>query len=89
MDGTGGNGIVLQTAGADLIIGNFIGTNSTGTAGTSIAADDVLIESTSSANTVGGLTPAARNVLVNDNAGGSTLGAGVDIEGAQREPRGR
>jgi hypothetical protein len=80
--GTGGNGIVLQTAGGNLIAGNFIGTNSTGTAGTNIAADDVLIESGSSGNTVGGLTPGARDVLVNNNAGGSTLGAGVDIEGA-------
>jgi hypothetical protein len=82
LGGTGGNGIVLQTAGGNLIAGNFIGTNSTGTAGTNIAADDVLIESGSSGNTVGGLTPRARDVLVNNNAGGSTLGAGVDIEGA-------
>ena len=79
--GTGGNGIVLQTAGADLLAGNFIGTNSTGSAVRNIAGDDVLIESGSSDNTVGGLTPGARNVLVNNNAGGSSLGAGVDVEG--------
>ena len=82
LGGTGGNGIVLQAAGVNLIAGNFIGTNSTGTAATNIAADDVLIESGSSGNTVGGPTPGARNVLVNNNAGGSSLGAGVDIEGS-------
>jgi hypothetical protein len=79
--GTGGNGIVLKTAGSNLVAGNFIGTNSAGTAGTSIAGDDVLIESGSSGNTVGGLATGARNVLVNNNAGGSSLGASVDVEG--------
>ena len=81
ISGSGGNGIVLQTAGGDLIAGNFIGTNAAGTAVKNIAGDGVLIESGSSGNTVGGLTPGARNVLVNNNAGGSSLGAGVDVEG--------
>ncbi len=79
--GTGGNGIVLQAAGGNLLAGNFIGTNSTGTVVANIAGDDVLINSGSSANTVGGLTPGARNVLVNNNAEGSSLGAAVDVEG--------
>ncbi len=80
-DGTGGNGIVLQTAGGNIVAGNYIGTNAAATGSTNIAGDDVLIESGSSDNTVGGLTPGARNVLVNNNAGSSSLGAGVDIEG--------
>ena len=79
--GTGGNGIVLQTTGGDLVSGDFIGTTSAGSAAQNIAGDDVLIGFGSSGNTVGGLTPAARNLLVNNNAGGSSLGAGVDIEG--------
>ena len=29
--GTGGNGIVLETAGGNVVAGNFIGTNSAGT----------------------------------------------------------
>jgi Bacterial Ig-like domain (group 3)/Right handed beta helix region/Bacterial Ig-like domain len=80
-DGRGGNGIVLQTAGGDLVAGNFIGTNPTGSVAQNIAGDDVLIESGSSGNTVGGLTPGARDLFVNNNAGGSSGGAGVDIEG--------
>ena len=82
--GTGGNGVVLQTAGRNLLAGNFIGTDSTGTAVNNIAGDDILIESGSSGNTVGGLTNDARNILVNNNAGGSSIGAGVDIEGTSR-----
>lgn len=79
--GIGGNGIVLQTTGGNLVCGDLIGTNSAGSAVQNIAGDDVLIESGSSGNTVGGLTPAARNLLVNNNAGGALRGAGVDIEG--------
>lgn len=79
--GNGGNGIVLSSAGGNVIAGNFIGTNPAGSAATGIAGDDILIETGSSNNTVGGLTPQARNLLVNNNAGGSSLGAGVDIEG--------
>jgi len=79
--GSGGNGIVLQTGGANVIAGNYIGVDPGGTAATNIAGDDILIDSGSSQNTVGGLTSAARNLLVNNNAGGSSVGAGVDIEG--------
>jgi Bacterial Ig-like domain (group 3)/Right handed beta helix region/Bacterial Ig-like domain len=79
--GTGGDGIVLSSVGGNVIAGNFIGTNPAGTAATGIAHDDILIETVSNSNTVGGLTAAARNVLVNNNAGGSSSGAGVDIEG--------
>jgi hypothetical protein len=79
--GSGGNGIVLSSAGGNVIAGNFIGTNAAGSAATDIASDDILIESGSSHNTVGGLTAQARNLLVNNNAGGSALGAGVDIQG--------
>ena len=48
---------MLQAAGGDDIAGNFIGTNSAGSAVKNIAGDDILIESGSSGNTVGGLTP--------------------------------
>ena len=81
-DGSGGNGIVLEIAGGNLVAGNFIGTNPAGSVAQNIAGDDVLIGSGSSANTVGGLTLGARDLFVNNNAGGSSLGAGVDIEGA-------
>jgi Bacterial Ig-like domain (group 3)/Right handed beta helix region len=80
--GTGGNGIVLSSAGGNVITGNFIGTNPAGSAATGIAGDDILIEAGSSNNAVGGLIPQARNLLVNNNAGGSSSGAGVGIEGS-------
>ena len=79
--GSGGNGIVLQTAGGNLVTGNFIGTNSTGTAGTNIAGDDVLIELGSSGNTVGGLTPDGAICSSITMPAAARVGAGVDIEG--------
>ena len=62
-----GKGIVLMNGGSNTITGNFIGTDPTGSlavAQTGLSGTpDVLIGSSSPNNKIGGLTPAARNVI--------------------------
>jgi len=62
-----GKGIVLMNGGSNTITGNFIGTDPTGSAAVPQTAlsgtPDVLIGSSSPNNTIGGTTPAARNVI--------------------------
>src|SRR5436305_9445013 len=68
-----GNAIKLTTKGGNIISGNFIGTNSSGT--TKIANRNGLFINGSGNNIIGGSTPAARNLI-------SGNGIGVDIENA-------
>ena len=68
------NGIVLQSIG-NTIMGNFIGTNATGTSALANGGDGVLVSSGQSNNTIGGTTTAARNVI-----SGNTL-YGIEIAG--------
>ncbi|HQQ32628.1 MAG TPA: DUF4347 domain-containing protein, partial [Methylophilus sp.] len=70
----GGNGIYLQTGGGNLIEGNYIGTNSAGTAAAANNFGVVLLDSAN--NTIGGTTAASRNVL-----SGNTFD-GINISGA-------
>ena len=63
--------IVFSTGGDNKVEGNFIGANADGN--TAYASfDGVVLGAASSGNTVGGLTPAARNIIVSDN--------GIEIE---------
>ena len=62
-----GNGIVLNGT-ANMVKGNFIGTNATGSLALGNSLDGVLI-SGGSGNTVGGTTPAERNVLSGNRNG--------------------
>ena len=68
------DGIALATNDGNVIEGNFIGTNATGTALGLGNSDGVDIDSASSNNTIGGATAAARNII-----SGNT-NDGVDIE---------
>ena len=62
------NGIVVETNGGNLIEGNFIGTDITGTAARGNGDAGIGIRSAN--NTLGGTTPAARNVIAgNGNTG--------------------
>jgi hypothetical protein len=69
-----GNGpttaITLDAAGNNTITGNFIGTNTTGTeaAGFNNGRSGISITNTSPGNTIGGVAPASRNVIL--GAGG-------------------
>jgi uncharacterized repeat protein (TIGR01451 family) len=82
--------IVVSGPGGDLIEGNFLGTNATGTSLPAWAntSDGILIDG-APGNTIGGVTPAARNVISGNSArfdprlfpaGYNDIGA-VDIKG--------
>ncbi len=64
------------TTSANLLLGNLIGTDITGTVAVPNGADGVFIVSGTTANTIGGTAAGAGNVI------SSNTGAGVDIEGA-------
>jgi len=67
-----GNGIVLDTMGGDVLQGNFIGTDPSGTAAVANAIDVLVGHSAN--NLIGGDTPAARNVIAAADRIGISLG---------------
>ncbi len=85
-----GAGILVQSSG-NTIAGNFVGTNATGNVGLSITSGFGIGIEGGSTNTIGGTTPAARNVIggnsdgINLNTGsqsnviqGNFIGVGAD-----------
>jgi hypothetical protein len=68
-------GVVLSDAGTsgNLVVGNFIGTDKNGTANLGNTSDGVLLDSGVSANTVGGTTLAASNVISANGLNGVEL----------------
>jgi len=64
----GGNGIKIDTAGGDIIQGNYIGTDILGTTAEGNSADGISIGSYN--NTIGGLTAATRNVISGNKSHG-------------------
>jgi CSLREA domain-containing protein len=75
-----GVGISLQSNGGNLIVGNFIGTDVTGTVGRANFSD---IDVESPNNTIGGNTPAARNIISGGTPYGINVqsGAGLLVQG--------
>ena len=73
INGFGGNGIEILSGG-NFITGNFIGTNSAGTAVVPNITNGINITS-GSGNTIGGATPALRNII------SGNLGRGIAISG--------
>jgi uncharacterized repeat protein (TIGR01451 family) len=71
-----GNGIAVNSN-ANIIEGNFIGTNATGTFALVNTLDGVLISGGGSTNTIGGTTPAARNLISGNRNGIMMNGAGT------------
>ena len=70
-----GNGIVLDTSGGNVVEGDFIGTDVTGTA--ALSNSQGIIISGASTNTIGGTTAEARNVISgNDGPGVLIRGSG-------------
>ncbi|MDW8241221.1 MAG: right-handed parallel beta-helix repeat-containing protein, partial [Acidobacteriota bacterium] len=65
----GSNGIVIEANGGNLIEGNFIGTNLTGTADLGNSNDGVRIFGVPT-NTIGGTTTTARNIISGNNSDG-------------------
>jgi uncharacterized repeat protein (TIGR01451 family) len=76
IDDFGGSGIVLTGSGGDVIAGNYIGTDATGTVARPNGVDGVSIIGPVSNNTVGGTTAGTRNVI------SGNLREGVAIFGA-------
>jgi PKD repeat protein len=74
--------IAITGGGTNLITGNFLGTDATGTNGLGSFNFALDIGNGSLANTIGGTTPAARNVIAG-NAGNGVVssGAGVNVLG--------
>ena len=73
-----GSGISASGAGNNVIEGNFIGTNATGTAALPNIGNGILLQS--SDNRVGGPTSAARNVISGNGASGVSIN-GVSATG--------
>ena len=73
VEGFDGNGIVITTAGGNVIVGSRIGTNAAGTAAAGNGRHGILIQVAGAGtfgvggNVIGGTTPAARN-LISGNA---------------------
>jgi len=65
----GNTAVLLQTGGGNKVEGCFLGLNAAGTAASTNRDFGVRIESSAS-NTIGGTTPAARNVISGNNAFG-------------------
>jgi titin len=76
-----GNGIGLSAAGHDVVAGNFLGTDPTGTvaegngntSGLNFPGYGVYVASDSPSDVIGGTTPAARNLLSGNVDGGAAL----------------
>ena len=77
ISGNAGDGVVITVASTgNQVLGNFIGTDVTGTAALGNSGHGVLIESDSSNNAVGGSGAGAGNVI------SANSGAGVQLSGA-------
>ncbi len=72
--GNGGNGILLNVSSNNTIAGNFIGTNAAGNAASANGGSAVFLFNGATNNTIGGLTPAARNVLSGNQDDGIRFG---------------
>lgn len=77
------NAITFRTKGGNTVEGCFLGLNAAGTAAATNRDFGILIEN-SPANMIGGITPAARNVIAGNNTGiqvNGTTSAGTTIQG--------
>ncbi len=85
INGFTNSGINIFVNGSNVITGNFIGTNAAGTSAVANQADGININTGSTNNTIGGTTPAARNLISgNGNAGLGIFSSGTSnntIEG--------
>ncbi|MHC4537331.1 MAG: LamG-like jellyroll fold domain-containing protein, partial [Planctomycetota bacterium] len=82
ISGNGGNGIIIHEIGAtgNRILGNFIGTDVTGTVDLGNQTDGVQIRSAAN-NTIGGITAEARNVISGNNVRGISIQGDFDRGG--------
>ncbi|MBW1699232.1 MAG: DUF4347 domain-containing protein, partial [Deltaproteobacteria bacterium] len=78
ISGNAGEGIKIDGAGStgNVVQGNYIGTDVTGTVAIANGDDGIEITNGANSNTIGGTTAAVRNII------SSNLGEGIDINGA-------
>jgi titin len=78
ISGNGASGVLIWSLNADdnLVIGNYIGTDSTGSVAIPNFQDGVRISTDAKNNTVGGDTPAERNVISGNGSRGVYLASG-------------
>lgn len=76
-------GIALGGTGGHVVEGNFIGTNADGSAGFVAAQNGVTVVTNSHNNVIGGVTPAARNVISGNGTGIVISSASTPISGTQ------
>ncbi len=82
ISGNSSSSIEINTGNANVIQGNFIGTNAAGTAALSNSSGVVIFQTTSIDNVIGGTAPGAGNLISGHNgAGVSTNGNGTLIQG--------
>ena len=85
ISGNGFNGIVIQFSGTteNVVQGNLIGTDITGTAALANAGEGVFIVDGASTNHVGGTEAGARNLISGNNSWGVTVqtGGGNEVQG--------
>ncbi|HEX5735746.1 MAG TPA: BACON domain-containing carbohydrate-binding protein [Blastocatellia bacterium] len=71
ISGNNGNGVIVGgTTVGNLVQGNFIGTTATGSSALANLTNGVIINFGSLNNTIGGTTPAARNIISGNGANG-------------------
>jgi len=73
-----GDGVTIQSADANVIQGNFIGTDATGAIARGNHDDGISISGTAANNVVGGSSAAARNVISGNTVDGVGLGGCQD-----------
>ena len=76
--GNGSHGVHLFEAGSSAVQGNYIGTDSSGTVDLGNGGDGVRLSLSSSANTIGGLTPLMGNTIAFNRGHGVGVEAGRD-----------
>jgi len=77
ISGNDGPGISISNKSVlNTVQGNYIGTNASGTGALPNASTGVLVDGTSSANTVGGPAPGTRNVISGNTADGVRIAGG-------------
>jgi Periplasmic copper-binding protein (NosD) len=74
ISGNAKQGVAIQAAAANLVQGNYVGTDPTGASAVPNGKDGISIFSAATGNLVGGTTLAARNVISGNTARGVTIG---------------
>ena len=78
ISGNGRYGVQIADANANLVLGNFIGTNSADATGLGNSVSGIIIRDGASANTIGGTVSAAANVISGNNNGIKIYGSGTN-----------